>query len=154
MTIDFQTLEIPADPPTPYDIRAVMRRHNLDRRTFIGLAGVQMRALERWLAQPGSPSARAAPRGLWHLLYQLDAGANVGDLPDDPPTGEEIRAWLAENDLSQARLGAAVGIATENVNRWCSRGHPVPAPYWLWHAMRRLGTDPAPAVDSGDAPAV
>lgn len=51
-------------------------------------------------------------------------------------TGDEIRAWIAQHGLSQARLAAALGLSRPAVEFWC-QGRTDPPPY-LWRLLRDL----------------
>ena len=55
-------------PPTPDEIRALLKKHNITREKAAGLVHVSLRAMHNWLAPIGTANHRAMPLAVWELL--------------------------------------------------------------------------------------
>ena len=66
---------------------------------------------------------------------ELPAGTllEYEDADYQPPTTEDVRAAMAEADLTGARLAALVGTTSRTVRRWT--GGQVPMPYSAWRLL-------------------
>lgn len=65
-----------------------------------------------------------------------DAPEDSAETTTTPLDGDDIRAWLAQHGLSQARLAEQLGVSRATVEFWC-QGRTRPPPY-LWRALRDL----------------
>ncbi|SEO00991.1 hypothetical protein SAMN05216404_1105 [Nitrosospira multiformis] len=54
--------------PSPDEIRAVLKKHNLTREQAASLLHVSLRTMHNWLAPVGTVNYRAMPLAAWELL--------------------------------------------------------------------------------------
>lgn len=70
-------------PPTPAEIRELLRSQGLSGSVAATLIGVTPRAIRYWLADPDQPGHRRIPYAAWRLLIlELEPfrAANTGDV--------------------------------------------------------------------------
>lgn len=70
---------LPAQPPTPAEIREVLARANMTQLAFAEWIGVYPQTVRTWLTDPGNQSRREPPRMLWFALWAAEADAEIAD---------------------------------------------------------------------------